>query len=106
MAGDGTWTVVTVIPPCDINNAHGAAYADASINVNGRRVWGNVCRSCFFLHDGRLGTGAGQELLLEPTAELENGGWIQVVAEAIASREATPDQVEAWRKYQAARINL
>jgi hypothetical protein len=62
------------IPNCDINPQHGPAYADAAIHIQLRTTWANVCKGCFDLYGGKLGLGAGQELILreEPTKGPEN----------------------------------
>ena len=57
-----TWTIVTVIPNCDLCKKE-PAYADASIPG---MSWANMCRACFTQYGASLGLGRGQELLLEP----------------------------------------
>lgn len=63
MECNGTVTRVAAIPACDIDPAHGPAYADASLPAM-RGAWGYVCRACFDKYGCRLGLGAGQELKL------------------------------------------
>jgi len=61
-----TYVVMATIPNCDFSRAHGRAYADAYIPGGG---WANVCEACFRDYGCRLGTGAGQELLLPEEAK-------------------------------------
>lgn len=63
MENNGTVTRVYAIPMCDINAAHGKAYADAKL-TRLRGTWAYVCKDCFALHGGSLGLGKGQELKL------------------------------------------
>ena len=48
------------VPPCDIDAAHGPAYADAKLSIG---PWAYVCRPCFDQYHCRLGLGCGQELV-------------------------------------------
>lgn len=57
-----TRVIVPSIPPCDIDPAHGPAYADARIPAVGS--WGYLCHGCFHGHGAALGTGHGQLLIL------------------------------------------
>jgi len=63
-----TSVTVSVIPPCDVNPDHGAAYADAKILRPEPGPWGNFCRPCFDSFGCQLGLGFGQELIIrEPS---------------------------------------
>jgi len=57
-----TWTIVTVIPNCDLCTKE-PAYADAAIPG---MSWAYMCRTCFMKYGASLGLGRGQELLLKP----------------------------------------
>jgi len=61
MAKHESVTVVR-IPPCDVDDTHGPAYADARIPMYGS--WGNVCKPCFDHYGCKLGLGLGQRLIL------------------------------------------
>ena len=61
MAENGTVAYVAVIPACDVHGDHPAVY-DASIAIDGRRTWANVCQDVFDRCDGQPGTGRGQKL--------------------------------------------
>jgi hypothetical protein len=56
-------TTVSAIPPCDLDPAHGPAWADASIPAAGGS-WAYVCLDCFEKHGCQLGLGSGQRLVL------------------------------------------
>lgn len=63
-----TQTTVTKIPPCDLDNSHGPAFADASIPAaNGS--WAYVCKPCFDNHGCSLGTGSGQKLIAKEVSK-------------------------------------
>ena len=53
---------VAVIPPCDLGQTHGPAYADAQLRGG---PWAYVCEPCFDQHGCELGLGRGQRLELE-----------------------------------------
>jgi len=62
----GTWVVIPEIRYCDLCKPPAPAYAD------GRTIygwWANMCRPCFDRVGLGLGTGYGQEYLLEPPKE-------------------------------------
>jgi hypothetical protein len=59
-----TRVAVANIPNCDIEAAHGPAYADAKLNFG---PWAYVCKACFTRYECKLGLGAGQELVTEST---------------------------------------
>jgi hypothetical protein len=63
MAQNGTVAYVTQLPKCDIHTDHEAQY-DASIRINGRRTWANICEELFKdpTLGASLGTGRGQKL--------------------------------------------
>lgn len=62
MTNNHTITTVSTIPPCDLDNDHGPAYADASLPAAGGS-WAYVCRACFEHHGCQLGLGQGQQLI-------------------------------------------
>jgi hypothetical protein len=66
---DHTSVAVSVIPSCDVNPDHGAAYADAKILRPAPGPWGNFCKSCFDSFGCRLGLGFGQALMLPVMTE-------------------------------------
>lgn len=53
--------IVTTIPPCDLSQDHGPAYADARIPAVGS--WAYLCQACFTKYGCTLGTGHGQHLI-------------------------------------------
>jgi hypothetical protein len=62
--GKSTNTIlVERIPFCDIDAAHGEAYADARIPATGGS-WGYLCKACFDYFECSLGLGRGQRLVL------------------------------------------
>lgn len=60
----GEFAIVATIPTCNIHSDH-PAYADASINYNGRRTWAYICKDLFDdpALGAHLGMGRGQVLL-------------------------------------------
>jgi len=54
-------TLLGPVPPCDLDPAHGRAYADASLPNNGGS-WAYVCIECFNSNGCQLGLGKGQRL--------------------------------------------
>jgi len=56
-----TQTVVPEIPNCDVCGT-AKAYADAKLPGG---PWGYLCKTHFNLHGCELGTGKGQELILD-----------------------------------------
>jgi hypothetical protein len=67
MQKNGTQTVVSVIPPCDIckhqYKRDTPAYADASM-IRAGGSWAYLCKVHFAMMGCRLGLGVGQELVL------------------------------------------
>lgn len=56
----GTEVIVSRIPACDINAAHGNAVYDGKTRMGS---WAFMCQQCFDLHGIGLGTGKGQKLI-------------------------------------------
>lgn len=54
------------IPLCDIDKAHGKAWADAKLNVG---PWAYVCKACFEKYECSLGLGLGQRLVSRATED-------------------------------------
>lgn len=54
--------IVQRLPPCSFNAQHGNAHYDGSTRMG---YWAYMCRTCFRLYGNGLGTGIGQELILQ-----------------------------------------